>query len=73
LDYNELVERVGWGEEFTFFYQDERYWISRNENGLYLTREKDRYYQSFKTSEDLFLNGRIDGQSIKDLWNLIEI
>lgn len=72
MDYNELVERVGWGEEFSFYYQDEQYWISRNENGLYLTREKDSYYQSFKTSEDLFLNGRIDGQSIKDLWNLIE-
>ncbi|WP_046213994.1 hypothetical protein [Paenibacillus wulumuqiensis] len=72
MDYNEFVERVGWGEEFFFYYKNEKYWISRNEHGLYLTRERDSYYQAFKSSQDLFLNGTIDGKPIKDLWNLIE-
>jgi hypothetical protein len=73
LDYTELVERVGWGEEFSFYYHEERYWISRNENGYYLTREKDSFTQSFKNPEELFKYGRIEGKTILELWNLIEI
>jgi hypothetical protein len=72
LEYNELVQRVGWGEEFQFYYQDEEYWISTNKEGYYLTRGEDSFSQSFLTSEELFKEGRIDGKSILELWNLIE-
>lgn len=72
MDYHELVERVGWGEEFSFYFQNECYWISKNEEGYYLTREKDSLTQSFRTSEELFQEGRINGKTIFELWELIE-
>ncbi|WP_245640150.1 hypothetical protein [Paenibacillus dakarensis] len=43
MEYAELVQRVGWGEEFQFYYKNEQYWISTNEEGYYLTRGKDSY------------------------------
>ncbi|NMO95009.1 hypothetical protein HII30_04295 [Paenibacillus lemnae] len=73
MNYAELVQRVGWGEEFQFYYKDEEYWISLNKEGYYLTRGKDSYTQSFATTEELFREGRIDGKSIYDIWELIEI
>ncbi|WP_019421386.1 hypothetical protein [Paenibacillus sp. OSY-SE] len=73
MEYSELVQRVGWGEEFQFYYQNEEYWISTNKEGYYLTRGKDSFTQSFQTAEELFKEGRIDGETILELWGLIEI
>jgi len=73
MDYEELKQRVAMGEEFQFYYRDESFWISRNKDGYYLTRVRDSYSQSFKTSNELFENGRIDEKSIQELWREIEI
>ncbi|MCE5170974.1 hypothetical protein LQV63_16850 [Paenibacillus profundus] len=73
MEYSELVQRVGWGEEFQFYYQNEEYWISTNKEGYYLTRGKDSFTQSFQTAEELFKEGRIDGETILELWGLVEI
>ncbi|MDN4620155.1 hypothetical protein QCD85_18725 [Paenibacillus sp. PsM32] len=71
--YEDLIKRVGWGEEFSFYYQDNRYWISSNNDGYYLTREKDSFSQSFHTSKELFDLGEIEGKSFKEVWNVIDI
>jgi hypothetical protein len=73
MEYDELVQRVGWGEEFQFYYQNEEYWISTNQEGFYLTRGKDSYTQSFTTADELFREGQIDGKSILEIWELIKI
>lgn len=73
MDYEELKQRVAMGEEFQFYYRDESFWISRNKDGYYLTRVRDSYSQSFKTSNELFEDGRIDEKSIQELWGEIEI
>ena len=38
MNYEEIKERVGWGEEFQFCYNNEEYWISQNNPKRYLTR-----------------------------------
>ncbi|MBE7031467.1 MAG: hypothetical protein E7401_00720 [Ruminococcaceae bacterium] len=70
--YNQIIDRVAWGEEFFFFYNSEKYWISQNELGLYLTRVKDSYTQSFNTAQELFENGLVDGKTIAEIWDCIE-
>lgn len=49
-EFMELQERIGWGEEFSFDYKETEYWISKNEDGYYLTRSKDSMTQDFDTS-----------------------
>jgi hypothetical protein len=73
IQYEELKERVTMGEEFQFYYQNESYWISKNQRGFYLTRVSDSYSQSFLTADDLFKDATIDGKSIHNLWDEIDI
>ncbi len=72
MQYEDLIERVGWGEEFLFEYHGEKYWISQNPNGRYLTRESDGYSQEFKTTYELFNNAKIEGKSILQIWDEIK-
>lgn len=72
MKYEELIERVSWGEEFSFQYHGEKYWISQNSNGHYLTRVSDGYSQDFKTTEELFEKARIDSKTILQMWEEIE-
>lgn len=72
MDYEELKQRVSMGEEFQFYYQGESYWISRNQEGFYLTRVRDSNSQAFKTSSELFESGRIEGKTILALWNELD-
>jgi hypothetical protein len=71
MTYDDLIERVEWGEEFNFEYENEQYWVSQNNDGYYLTRVNDSSTQEFKTAKDLFINGRIDNKSMFELWELI--
>lgn len=67
------MKRVNWGEEFQFYYKSEGYWISMNKEGYYLTRGKDGDYQSFISANELFEKGRIEGKSIQEVWEEVEI
>ncbi|MCQ1530218.1 hypothetical protein [Lutispora saccharofermentans] len=71
MTYEELIERVTWGEEFSFKYNNEKYWISQNKDGRYLTRVRDSYTQGFKTTAELFEKGRIEGKTILEIWSFI--
>ena len=71
MTYEELTERVTWGEEFPFKFNNEEYWISQNKDGRYLTRVSDGYTQEFKTTAELFESGRIEGKSIQEIWSFI--
>lgn len=69
--YSELAERISWGEEFLFVYENEHYWISQNGNGHFFTRVSDGNTQEFKTAQDLLDNARIKNKSIHLLWDKI--
>ncbi|WP_025723987.1 hypothetical protein [Paenibacillus polymyxa] len=73
MEYNELVVRFEMGEEFQFSYKNDSYWISQNEEGYFLTRERDSFSQSFKSARELFVNGKIDDKTVLELWDSIEI
>ena len=71
--WQEFREAIEEGQELAFDYKDEEWWISRvpEEKSFLLTRSKDSYSQAFKTAEELFKHGIIDGkpfiERIKDL------
>ena len=71
MTYNELKQAVQWGEEFNFYLKNEEFWISQNNEGYYLT-QTDGGYQKFKTSEELFEKGKINGKTILELWDEIK-
>lgn len=72
VKYEDLVERVGWGEEFPFQYRGDEYWISQNAEGRYLTRVADGYSQDFRTTHELFDKAQIDGKTILQIWDEIK-
>ncbi|ALP37940.1 hypothetical protein E4V51_11435 [Paenibacillus sp. 28ISP30-2] len=73
MEYNELVERFEMGEEFQFYYKNDSYWISQNEEEYFLTRERDSFSQSFESARELFANGKIADKTILELWDNIVI
>lgn len=71
MDYKEMEESIGYGEEYNFYYKDKEFWISQNPDGNYLT-EVSGETQEFKNSEDLLNNARINGKSICEIWEEIK-
>lgn len=71
-EFEELKQRVGWGEEFLIYHNNIGYWISRNKDGVYFTRNTDSYSQDFMNSEELFEKASIEDKLIKDIYEEIE-
>jgi len=72
MTYQEIVKRVEWGEEFSFYYNDDQYWISQNGSVRYLTRVRGSETQEFQNTQELFENGRVEGKSIFEIWEDIK-
>lgn len=72
MSYKEVIERVSWGEEFLFCYNNEEYWISQVKSKRYLTRVRGSVTQEFQTTKDLFENGRVEGKSLLEIWDDIK-
>lgn len=72
LDYNELIKRIGWGEEFPFTFKNKAYWISQNTDGYYLTCVDDEFSQAFTTAEELVQKAKIQGQTLLQIWEDIK-
>lgn len=73
MDYQEFKDRVDMGEEFQFYFQEDSYWVSHNAEGFYLTREKDSYSQAFLSAIELFEKGTIEGKTLFELWEQLDI
>ena len=71
-DFLELKQRVGWGEEFLIYHNEIGYWISRNKDGVYFTRNHDGFTQEFRNSDELFENAAISDRYLRDLWSEID-
>lgn len=72
MRYNEIKERVGWGEEFSFYYNGKKYWISQNKSGRYLTKVEGSETQEFRSTDELFQLGSVEGKSLLEIWDQIE-
>lgn len=71
-EFIEFQEGIANGEEYSFTYQNEKYWISHNSEGNYLTRIRGSYTQEFDTPETLFKNGTIEGKLLAEIYMDIE-
>ncbi|WP_144554308.1 hypothetical protein [Peribacillus simplex] len=71
-EFIEFQEGIAIGEEYSFTYQKEEYWISQNPGAYYLTRVRGSYTQEFETSEALFKDGTIDRKLLSEIYMDIE-
>jgi len=69
MKYSEFVKIVECGMEPNFYFNDYEYWISNNSDGYYLTKCEP---QNFLNADDFFINARVDGKTIQDLWHVIK-
>lgn len=60
----EVQQAIDEGQELSFDYRGEEWWISRidDERSFLLTRSSDSLTQYFKTAEELYEKGMIDGR-----------
>ncbi|MDT0015665.1 hypothetical protein QJV03_00530 [Listeria swaminathanii] len=72
MEYEQMADSLTYGEEYNFYYQNEEYWLSENQEGHYLTKVSDGETQEFKTSEELLEKAKINGKSIIDIWKDIQ-
>jgi len=71
--YEELVEDLSRGHEIEFSYHGEKYSISRNKDGWYLTKYNDENaQQTFKESDELLKKAKIGSKNIYLIWNEVE-
>ncbi|MEC2074777.1 hypothetical protein [Metabacillus fastidiosus] len=63
-EFIEFQEGIAIGEEYSFTYQNEEYWISQNPGKYYLTRVRGSFTQDSDSSETLFESGTIGGEFI---------
>ena len=64
-EWQEFKEAIEEGQELSFDYKGEEYWISRvlrEEKSFLLTRSSDSYTQEFTTSDELFMVGLVEGK-----------
>lgn len=71
--FEDLRADLAIGHELDFFYEGQKYSISANESGWFLTRYNDQTDQSFETYDDLLQNATIDSKHLKEIWDQIVI
>lgn len=71
--YAELKSDLLMGREVEFYYKDDKYSISNNKEGWYLTKFYSGKDQAFKTVEELLEYGRIDSKKIEEIWEKVKV
>ncbi|MGN5456646.1 hypothetical protein QI30_17535 [Kurthia sp. 3B1D] len=66
--WEQVKEAIDEGQELSFDYKGDEWWISRvqADDSFLLTRSSDSDTQYFKTAEDLYQHGVIDGKAFID-------
>lgn len=66
--WEQVKEAIDEGQELSFDYKGDEWWISRvqADDSFLLTRSSDSDTQYFKTAEDLYQHGFIDGKAFID-------
>jgi hypothetical protein len=70
--YDELCRDLDIGHELHFKYKEKEYSISHTIEGSYLS-EFYGEYQSFNDHAELLQKGTIEGKSLKDIWDDVEV
>lgn len=72
--FKNLLDDLAIGHEIEFYYDGEKYSISHNKDGWYLTKFTDwKNYQSFKGYMDLIDNANLGNKKIKDIWKDVKV
>ncbi|QOV11182.1 hypothetical protein [Viridibacillus arvi] len=71
-EFIKFQEGIAIGEEYSFTYLNEEYWISHNPGACYLTRVRGSFTKEFETSEALFKNGTIEGKLLSEIYMNIQ-
>jgi hypothetical protein len=72
--FDELKKDLDIGHEVEFYYHEDRYSISCNKEGWYLTKFYDsESHQAFNTHEELLENGKINSESLREIWDDVRI
>lgn len=77
MSYDEFIKYyVDWAQEIDFVYRDVKYFIGVGDNKTYINSwgtGKGGKRAEYKTRQELVDNYRIDGKTIKEIFNEIEI
>jgi hypothetical protein len=69
--YLDLVNDLETGREIEFFLNSEKYSISHNNGGWYLTKfSEPDIYQSFKNHQELLVNAVIEHKNLEKIWGM---
>lgn len=72
ITYEELKELLLIGHEIEFKYNKKKYSINRGQDYWYLTEYYNKN-QEFNITGELLEKGRIEGRSLKELWDNVEV
>jgi len=70
--YDELVRDIKIGHEIEFRYKGKIYGTLNVEEGFGLGEHKKKFV-FYETPEDLLENGKINGETLEDIWNEVEV
>ena len=62
-----------YNQEIHFLYNGRYYWVTHSHNGLSYLSDDLGNTQSFASCRELFENARIDGHSLKDIWEKVTV
>jgi hypothetical protein len=71
--YEELVADLEVGHEIEFYFQGKNYSISHNDKGWYFSKYESDDYHTYSDVKNLLENTKILGQTLKEIWRLVEI
>ena len=64
---------IVYNQEIHFLYNGRYYWVAHSQNGRSHLSDESGNTQSFTSCRELFENARIDGYSLKDIWEKVTV
>lgn len=64
---------IVYNQEIHFFYNGRYYWVAHSDNGLSQLSDELGNSQRFTSGRELFEKARIDGYSLKDIWEKVTV
>jgi hypothetical protein len=71
--YNELITDLEIGHEIEFYYKGNKYSITHNNTGWFLSQFNSEEYQSFTNYENLLKHAKIELKTLKEIWSDIKL
>lgn len=68
-----LLSDLSCGHEIEFTYIGEKYSISSDSNGWYLTKYGEKEYQSFENYNELVHGAKINNTLLREIWSNVQV